>query len=221
MISPPDSYRTDVQRPGNWGLEEEGIPRPPRPPSALRPERRCRWTSDRGRPLGRSVLLVRAVAAGACWRDDLTSKLRMTLGDGSGEGRRDPHGRPAREQAGRRRPPARPQSRRGRAPRRDHHTSRSRPRLRPLRRRHRPRDQGAHAARPRHPAGLGHRRGARRRGRADGHIDDRTTVESLVSSVAAVPGVVALASKVSFRFDEGAKPLTGGRDWRLPTDIRT
>jgi CBS domain-containing protein len=55
----------------------------------------------------------------------------------------------------------------------------------------------------------------------DGHIDDRSTVETLVSSVAAVPGVVALVSKVSFRSDEGARILRGGDDWRLPTDVRS
>jgi hypothetical protein len=52
----------------------------------------------------------------------------------------------------------------------------------------------------------------------DGHLDDRSTVEALV---AAVPGVVALVSKVSFRSEEGVKALSGGHDRRLPTDVET
>jgi CBS domain-containing protein len=54
----------------------------------------------------------------------------------------------------------------------------------------------------------------------DGHIDDRSTLEALVSSVAAVPGVVTVVSNVSSRSEEGAKALDGALDWRLPTDTR-
>ncbi len=43
-----------------------------------------------------------------------------------------------------------------------------------------------------------------------GHVDDRSTVEALVARATAVPGVVSLASDVSFRVDDALVPSGGG-----------